>query len=92
MAPSDEDFQRVDRMLGELMVKHLEMAQLCGDYREIIENVRERPWDTDNRRLAGALPGARYHVSSTFAREHALRIEAELGRMFGDAPAEAPPT
>jgi hypothetical protein len=89
MTGSEEDFQRVDRMLGELMVKHLEMAQLCGDYREIIDGVRERPWDTDARNLARNLPGARYHVSATFAREHAQRIESELRVLFEGRSSES---
>jgi hypothetical protein len=80
--PTDADFALVDRLLDELMVKHFEMAQMCGEYRELLEGIQERPWDQDRRRLAGSLPGARYHVSSTFAREQTLRIEAELKRMF----------
>lgn len=80
--PTPEQFALVDRLLDELMVKHFEMAQMCGEYRELVERVGERPWDEDARRLAGALPGARYHVSTTFAREQVLKIEAELTRMF----------
>lgn len=81
--PGDEDYALVDRLLDELMVKHLEMAHLLGEYRELLEEVRERPWDEERRKLARGLPGARYRVSQTFAREQALKIEAELTRMFG---------
>jgi hypothetical protein len=80
--PTDEQFQLVDRLLDELMIKHFEMAQMCGEYRELIEGIQERPWDHDRKRLAGNLPGARYHVASTFAREQGLKIEAELKKMF----------
>lgn len=83
--PDADGFALVDRMLDELMVKHFEMAQLCGEYREHLDGVRERPWDIDARRLAVGLPGARYHVATTFAREQALKIEAELKRLFSEA-------
>jgi len=82
--PTDEDFALVDRLLGELMVKHLEMASLVGEYRDLIEEVRERPWDHERRNLVRNLPGARYNVSATFTREQALRIEGELRRLFKD--------
>lgn len=72
----------IDRLLDELMVKHFEMAQLCGEYRELLDGVHEKPWDEEGRRLAAALPGARYHVYATFARNQVLRIEAELKKLF----------
>ena len=82
--PSDEGFALLDRLLDELMVKHLEMASLVGEYRDLIEEARERPWDRERRDLVRNLPGARYHVSATFTREQALRIEGELRKLFGD--------
>lgn len=80
--PTGEDFALVDKLLDELMIKHYEMAQLLGEYRELLDEIQERPWDDERRKLARALPGARYHVSMTFAREQALKIEAQLGKMF----------
>lgn len=80
--PTDEDFALVDRLLDELMVKHLEMASIAGEYRDLIEEVRERPWDAERRNLVRNLPGARYSVGATFTREQAKRIEGELRRMF----------
>lgn len=70
-----------DRLLEELARKHLEMAGLCGEYQEMLDAVRRRPWDHELRRTLSALPGARYHVSMTFAREQALKIEAELRKL-----------
>lgn len=84
MPPDEESFARVDRMLDELMVKHFEMARMLGEYRELLDTVREKPWDDEARRLARGLPGARYRVAATFAREQALKIEAELRRMFAE--------
>jgi len=80
--PSAEQFTLVDRLFEELMVKHLEMAQMCEQYRELVESLQTSSWDVERRKLAGALPGARYHVAMTYAREQALKIEAELKRMF----------
>ncbi len=79
MAEGDaEVIARIDRMLDELMVSHLEMASLCGEYRELLDRVLEAPWDKDSRRMAHAMPGAKYHVASTFANDLAKRIAAEL--------------
>jgi hypothetical protein len=79
---SDEQFALVDRLFEELMVKHFEMAQLVEQYRELVESLQHSAWDIERRKLAGALPGARYHVAMTFAREQGLKIEAELKKMF----------
>jgi hypothetical protein len=79
---SPEQFELVDRMLEELMIKHFELAHMVEEYREMVERARDRPWDLEGRKLARALPGARYHVASTFVREHVLKIEAELQRLF----------
>jgi hypothetical protein len=80
--PSDEQFALVDRLFEELMVKHFEMAQMVEQYRELVESLQTSSWDVERRRLAGALPGARYHVAMTFAQNQGLRIEAELKKMF----------
>jgi hypothetical protein len=80
--PSDEDFRAVDRMLDELMVKHFEMAHLLGEYRDLLADLEERPWDKEKSRLARALPGAKYHVTYTYSANLALGISAELKRMF----------
>ncbi|MEW6581724.1 MAG: hypothetical protein AB1416_03070 [Actinomycetota bacterium] len=80
--PTEDEFRLVDRMLDELMVKHYEMATLCGEYRDLLADLAERTWDREGRRLASHLPGAKYHVAQTWAREQALKIQAELRRMF----------
>jgi len=80
--PSDEQFAVVDGLLEQLMVKHFEMAEMCAQYRELLDSLQAGSRDAERRTLAGALPGARYHVAMTYAREQALRIEAELKRMF----------
>lgn len=80
--PTEDEFRLVDRMLDELMVKHYEMAQLLGEYRDLLADLEERTWDQDGRKLAAHLPGAKYHVAQTWAREQALKITAELKKMF----------
>ena len=80
--PTEEEFRLVDRMLDELMVKHYEMAQMCGEYRDLLADLEERTWDRDKRKLASHLPGARYHVAQTWVREQGLKIQAELRKMF----------
>jgi len=82
--PDDEAFRLVDRMFDELMVKHFEMATMIGEYRDLLETVRERPWDREPRRLARSLPGAKYHVTMAYVREQVLKVEAELKRMFAE--------
>jgi hypothetical protein len=81
MSDEADPAETAERLLEELARKHLEMAGLCGDYQEMLDAVRRRPWDHELRKTLSALPGARYHVSMTFAREQALKIEAELGKL-----------
>lgn len=82
MPPEDDDFRRVDKMFDELMVKHFEMANMVGEYRDLLHSIQERPWDKEPQKLMRSLPGARYHVSMSYVREQALKIEAELKKMF----------
>jgi hypothetical protein len=84
--PDEDDFRRVDKMLDEMMVKHFEMANLIGEYRDWLDSANERPWDKESHGLLRGLPGAKYNVSMSFVREHALKVEAELKKMF--APEE----
>jgi len=88
MSEDTDPIDEAERMLEELARKHLEMAGLCGEYQEMLDAVRRRPWDHELRRTVAQMPGARYHVGMTFAREHALKIEAALGRL--EAPPAAP--
>jgi hypothetical protein len=81
MSDEADPAETADRLLEELARKHLEMAGLCGEYQEMLDAVRRRPWDHDLKKVVCALPGAKYHVSMTFAREQALKIEAELGKL-----------
>ena len=78
----DERFEFLDRKLGEQQVKHLEMAQMVGEYRELLYDLQERPHNEDGRRLARGLPGAKYRVSTTYVEQNWLQIEAELKMLF----------
>ena len=79
---ADEDsFERVDRLLVEQQMKHFEMAEMVGEYRRMVQDLRERH-DESAVRLARSLPGARYHVATTYVRENWLVLEGELKRMF----------
>ncbi|MGI9538545.1 MAG: hypothetical protein ACR2N6_00170 [Miltoncostaeaceae bacterium] len=84
MAEGDaEVVARIDTMLDQLMVKHLEMASLCGEYRDLLERILDAPWDKEARKMASAMPGAKYTVATTFTREHAQLIGNELQMHFG---------
>lgn len=84
----EEAFAHVDRLLDQQMLKHFEMAQMIGEYRNMLADLEEerRP-DPDKVRLARSLPGARYQVSTTYVRENWLVIAAELNKLFPQAPA-----
>lgn len=73
----------IDRLLDQQMVQHFEMAQMIGEYRNMLADLQEqrRP-DDDMVKLARSLPGARYHVSTTYVRETWLVLEGELKRLF----------
>lgn len=80
----DEDpFAIVDRLLDQQMLKHFEMAQMIGDYRDMLADLQEqRQPDSEMVKLARSLPGARYHVATTYVRENWLVLEGELKRLF----------
>ena len=85
--PSDEQFALVDRLFEELMIKHFEMAQLVEQYRELVENLQSSSWDIERRKLAGALPGARYHDRDDLrARAGASRSRPSSSKMFPREP------
>jgi hypothetical protein len=78
---SGDPFGTVYRLLDELQMKHYEMAGMVNDYKQLVEELEERA-DPYRLRLARSLPGARYHVSTTFVRENWLKVDAELKRLF----------
>jgi hypothetical protein len=80
-APTGDPFGLVYAMLDELQMKHYEMAGMVGEYKELVESLEERR-DEDRVRLARSLPGARYHVATTYVRESWLKLDVELKRLF----------
>ena len=78
---SGDPFAPVYRLLDEIAMKHYEMAQTLGEYKDLVERLEERA-DEDTLRVARSLPGARYMVSQTFVREHWLKVQAELSVLF----------
>ena len=78
---SGDPFGTVYRLLDELQMKHYEMAGMVNDYKLLVEELEERA-NPERLRLARSLPGARYHVSTTFVRENWLKVDAELKRLF----------
>ena len=78
---SGDPFAPVYRLLDEIAMKHYEMAQTLGEYKDLVERLEERA-DADALRVARALPGARYMVSQTFVRENWLKVQAELAVLF----------
>jgi hypothetical protein len=79
--PSGDPFGPAYHLLGELQAKHLEMAQMLAEYQRLVEEMEENP-EPDGVRLVRALPGARYHVASTYVVETWKRLDAELKRLF----------
>ena len=87
MSNHDRDpFEAVEHALEQIQIKHFEMAGMVDDYRTMIAELRGHP-DDDQVRLARALPGARYHVASTYVNETWHTVEGELKRAF-PPPAE----
>jgi hypothetical protein len=78
---AEDPFDAIDRMLGEQQMKHFEMAGMVGEYRDMLSDLRERH-DEEALKLARNLPGARYHVATTYVRENWLKLQAELTRAF----------
>ena len=81
--PSGDPFGPVYNLLDAIAMKHMEMAQLVADYKQIVEDLEERH-DADKIKMARNMPGAKYMVSTTFVREAWLKAEAELKLLFPD--------
>jgi hypothetical protein len=77
----EDPFDTIDRMLVEQQMKHFEMAGMVGEYRDMLSGLRERH-DDEAVKLARNLPGAKYHVTTTYVRENWLKLQAELTRAF----------
>lgn len=76
-------YAEIDRILDGIMLKHFEMAELVGGYRDMLADLEEqRVPDPTNVQLARSLPGARYHVATTYVREQWLKFVAEVGLLF----------
>lgn len=84
--PDGDPFGPAYHMLGELQRKHLEMAELISEYQRLVEDLEEHR-DSEGVRLARHLPGAKYHIASTYVVETWKRLEWELKRLFPE-PAE----
>jgi hypothetical protein len=81
--PDEDLYAIVDRLLDQQMMKHFEMAQMIGEYRDMLADLQEqRQPDSQMVKLARSLPGARYHVATTYVRENWLVLEGELKRLF----------
>jgi len=80
-ASPGDPFSPLYRLLDEIAMKHYEMAQTLGEYKDLVEKLEERG-DEETLRVARSLPGARYMVSQTFVRENWLKVQAELSVLF----------
>ncbi len=91
MSDADHDpFDAIERALEQIQIKHFEMAGMVDDYRTMVEELRDRP-DAEKERLARVLPGARYHVASTYVTETWRGLAGELRRAFPEPPEDPTP-
>jgi len=79
--PDRDPMDAIEEALQNIQIKHFEMAGMVDDYRTMLEELRSRP-DDERTKLARALPGARYHVATTYVTETWRAIEGELKRAF----------
>jgi hypothetical protein len=83
--PEVDPIDAIEQALQSIQIKHFEMAGMVDDYRAMIEDLRSRP-DEEQLKLARALPGARYHVASTYVREAWAAVQGDLRRAFPESP------
>ncbi|MCU0308049.1 MAG: hypothetical protein MUE51_09860 [Thermoleophilia bacterium] len=77
----DAAFDRIDAMMAEQQMRHFQLGEMVGEYRQLLADVRETG-DLEKTKLARGLPGARYRVNTTHMRESWLVIETELAKLF----------
>jgi hypothetical protein len=79
-AAEQGDLEKIDQMLDEVQVKHFEMAGLIGEYRTMVHRAFLDAEDQDAIRMIRHLPGAKYHVASTYVAEQWKVIAAQAAR------------
>jgi hypothetical protein len=79
-AAEQGDLERIDQMLDEVQIKHFEMAGLIGEYRTMVHRAMLNSDDQEAIRMIRHLPGAKYHVASTYVVEQWKVIAAEATR------------
>ena len=73
----------VDALLDEIQAKLFEMLGQVGEYRELLQGAGIQP-DRDSRIMLRALPGAKYHVASTYVDAQWKVIQAALNEIYPD--------
>lgn len=80
-AQDEDSYDKVERLLGELQMKHFELAGMIGEYRDMMADLRDRH-DAEKVKLARVLPGAKYFVQTEYVRQTWLVVGVELKRIF----------
>jgi len=78
----DAAHAKIDEILDGIQVKHFEMAGMVGEYRAMLLKLRDEP-NAGAAKLAQGLPGARYHVASTYTEDQWRVLKGEIIRLFG---------
>lgn len=79
-AAEQGDLERLDQMLDQVQIKHFEMAGLIGEYRTMVHRAMLNADDREAIRMIGHLPGAKYHVASTYVTEQWKAIANQATR------------
>ncbi|MEQ8834233.1 MAG: hypothetical protein RIB67_07280 [Miltoncostaeaceae bacterium] len=88
MSTDDRDpFEVIEDALTSIQIKHFEMSNMVDDYRAMVADLRHGG-DPEQIKLARVLPGARYHVATTYVSETWHTVEGQLKRAFPEPPAQ----
>lgn len=71
----------VDALLDEIQAKLFEMVGQVGEYRELLQGAGARP-EGETLAMLRSLPGAKYHVASTYVDAQWKVIGAALKEIY----------
>lgn len=83
MSTDQETFARIEQALDAQQMRLFEMASMVGEYRSALAQAREAG-DGEAIKLMRQLPGARYHVATTYLAEQWKVLAGDLRRAFPD--------
>ena len=78
-----ESAPEIDALLDEIQMKLFEMVGQVGEYRELLRQAGDAP-EPEAAMMLRSLPGAKYHVASTYVDAQWKVISSALKQLYAE--------